>query len=96
MKIKNLNGTSPNVCKCGSWLEHWKKFSGQPASHCCELMCTKKPEVGAHIQKDASPDACWYVVPLCSTHNAETGKTMDISDRVVLVSANVTETCGKS
>ena len=24
---KNISGTSQNNCNCGSWLEHWEKFS---------------------------------------------------------------------
>jgi hypothetical protein len=96
MKVKNINGTSDNTCKCGSWLEHWKNFSGQLLpSYCPEQSCTKKPEVGAHVQKDNSTDSSWYIVPLCTTHNAEYGKSIDISDSTKLVSANVAETCGK-
>ena len=96
MKVKNINGTSDNACKCGSWLDHWKKFSSQSVpSFCPEEKCTKKPEVGAHVQKDSSSDTSWYIVPLCSAHNQEKGKSLTISDNVVLVSANVSSTCGK-
>ncbi len=96
MRVKNINGTSYSTCKCGSWLNHWKKFSGQSLSkYCSEKSCTKKPEVGAHIQKDNSTDSSWYIVPFCSTHNGETGKSLDIMDSVKLVSANVSETCGE-
>ncbi len=96
MRVKNINGTSDNTCKCGSWLEHWKKFSSQTlSSYCSEVKCTKKPEVGAHVQKDNSTDTNWYIVPFCNTHNGETGKSLDIVDSVKLVSANVSETCGR-
>lgn len=96
MKINNINGTSQNTCKCGSWLDHWKKFSGQSLpSYCPESSCTGKPEVGAHVQKDNSSDSSWYIVPLCKTCNSKTGKSLVISDYVNLVSANVSETCGK-
>ena len=95
MKVNNINGTSQNTCKCGSWLDHWKKFSGQSlSSYCSEKSCTKKPEVGAHVQKDSSTDNNWYIIPLCTTHNGETGKSLEIMDSVKLVSANVSETCG--
>ena len=96
MKVKNINGTSDSTCKCGSWIDHWKKFSGQSlSSYCSEKSCSKKPEVGAHVQKDSSTDTNWYIVPFCNTHNGETGKSLDISDSVKLASANVSETCGK-
>lgn len=95
MKVNNINGTSDKTCKCGSWLDHWKNFSGQSLpTHCPERTCTQKPEVGAHVQKDSSTDKSWYIVPLCKTCNAKTGKSLDISDSIKLVSANVSGTCG--
>ena len=97
MKVNNINGTGPNTCKCGSWLDHWKKFSGQSLpAYCPEVNCTQKPEVGAHVQKDSHYDTNWYIVPLCKACNGKTGKSLEISDSVKLVSANVSETCGKN
>lgn len=76
-------------------MDHWKNYSRQAlSSYCSELKCTKKPEVGAHVQKDSSSDTSWYIVPLCPSHNAETGKSLALVDSVVLVSANVSQTCG--
>jgi hypothetical protein len=96
MKVTNINGTSDNTCKCGSWLAHWKNYSGQPLpTYCPETRCLQKPEVGAHVQKDSAVDDAWYIVPLCKTHNVQTGKSLTISDSISLVSANVSETCGK-
>ena len=96
MKVKNINGTSDNACKCGSWLEHWKNYSKQDLpKYCSEKTCTGKPEVGAHVQKDNSTDESWYIVPFCYTHNAKTGESLEIVESVKLVSANVNETCGK-
>jgi hypothetical protein len=94
--VKNINGTTDADCACGGWLEHWKKFSGQPLPiFCPEESCIREPEMGAHVQKYDSPDAGWYIVPLCRMHNGETGKSLTISDSVNLVSANVESTCGK-
>ena len=95
MKVININGTSDNTCRCGSWLEHWKKLSGQAVpSYCAEKACTKKPTVGAHVQKDNSTDKGWYIVPLCDEHNRQT-KSLELVDSATLVSANVSLTCGK-
>ncbi len=95
MKVNNVNGTSDNTCKCGSWLDHWKKYGGGTIpSYCAEKSCTKKPEVGAHVQKDSSTDTGWYIVPLCKEHNGQTGKSLEIMDSTTLVSANVSQTCG--
>ncbi|HUS70082.1 MAG TPA: hypothetical protein VM075_04805 [Anaerolineae bacterium] len=96
MRVRNINGTSQKTCKCGSWLDHWKNFSGQSLpTYCPQLSCLQKPEVGAHVQKDSATDGSWYIVPLCKAHNAKTGESLDISDSVKLVSANVSQTCGK-
>ncbi len=94
MKVKNINGTAGRACRCGSWLDHWKRFSRQTASYCSEVKCTKAPEVGAHVQKDSSTDTSWYIVPLCPSHNAESGRSLTLVDNVALVPANVSETCG--
>jgi hypothetical protein len=94
MKVKNIKGTSDNNCKCGSWLDHWKKFSGTTlSSYCSEKLCTQKPEVGAHVQKDSATDSAWYIVPLCKSHNRE-GGSLELVSSVKLVSANVKGTCG--
>lgn len=96
MRVHNVNGTSSNTCKCGSWLKHWEKFSRRSLpSYCPESSCYKKPTVGAHVQKDSSTDKGWYIVPLCDDHNRQTGKSLNLSDSISLVSANVSETCGK-
>jgi hypothetical protein len=96
VKVNNINGTSDKACPCGSWLDHWKNFSGQSVpAYCPEDSCLQKPEVGAHVQKDSSTDRNWYIVPLCKKHNGETGKSLNVSNHIALVSANVKETCGK-
>lgn len=97
MRVTNINGTSFNKCSCGSWLDHWKRFSGQPLPpYCQQSTCYEKPEVGAHVQKSASTDQKWYIVPLCKTHNSKTGESIEIMGSSVLVSANVQETCRKA
>lgn len=95
MKVKNIKGTSPNDCSCGSWLDHWKKFSGrQLPTYCSEKSCIGKPEVGAHVQKDSSSDRNWYIIPLCAKHNAK-ADSLEIVDDTAFAPANVSETCGK-
>jgi hypothetical protein len=96
MKVKNINGTWGNTCKCGSWLKHWKNFSGQPLpTYCSEENCNQKPEAGSHVQKDDSSGRSWYIIPLCKFHDREMGRSLTIKDTVNLVSANVSLTCGK-
>ena len=93
MVVKNINGTSANSCPCGSWLKHWRKISGSTPSSCSVVGCWSTADVGAHVQKDSSTDKAWYIVPMCTKHNAKT-PSLTIGDTVTLVSANVSKTCG--
>jgi hypothetical protein len=94
MKLNNINGTSAPACSCGSWLEHWTKFSGQSIPVLCPaFMCMEKIEAGAHVQKDGTEE--WYIVPLCKNHSAKTGESISVNDYFPLVSADVSATCGK-
>lgn len=94
MKVRNINGTSDNTCKCDSWLAHWEKFSGKKAYMCSAYGCTKTSLVGAHVQKDGLLDRSWYIIPLCQAHNKQAPELI-VSDNTQLISANVSETCGK-
>lgn len=93
MKVKNINGTQGAKCKCGSWLDHWKKFSGQTTLYCVEVNCREKELLGAHVQKDNPTDQSWYIIPLCAKHNKAT-TVLEVTDAVNLVPANVAKTCG--
>lgn len=92
--VNNVNGTSGRTCKCGSWLDHWKKYGRQTLSYCAEETCRDTPELGAHVQKDSSTDTSWYIVPLCRKHNGQTAKSLTLINGVALVSANVSQSCG--
>lgn len=96
MKIRNINGTSDTTCKCGTWLKHWEKFSGQTRPTYCPVgSCIRTDLVGAHVQKGGgSTDQKWYIYPLCNAHNQHTGE-LEVSDAYKLVSANKKETCEK-
>lgn len=96
MRIKNIKGTSDRKCKCGSWVKHWETFTGLPANVCSVTDCYSTDQlVGAHVQKDVEGDANWYVCLLCKQHNSQAG-TMEILSEMLLVSANVSETCGQN
>lgn len=85
-KVINISGTSQNKCSCGSWLEHWKKFSGKSATMCSEKYCIEKDIVGAHVQK--LNDNKWYIIPLCQSHNL-TNEEIEVVDSTVFVSARL-------
>lgn len=97
MRVKNINGINADKCECGSWLEHWKEFSGNVLfpRYCPVMKCSSRIEVGAHVQIEGASDKGWYIVPLCKEHGAETGSSLEISNMVDLVSASIGDTCGK-
>jgi len=94
MRVRNLNGTRDNVCACGSWIDHWERFSGETALFCAAQGCPNLADVGAHVRKAAGGDDRWYIIPLCRDCNMRRGD-IDIEDGTVLVSANRAETCAK-
>jgi len=94
MKVKNINGTSQTNCSCGSWIQHWRNFSGQQATICRAIGCSRYDIVGAHVQKDVTYDSSWYIVPFCNAHNHASG-AVELVSGTVLVSANKKMTCEK-
>jgi hypothetical protein len=95
IKARNINGTSSNTCTCGSWLEHWKKFSNGAISYCSEQGCAMVDLVGAHVMKADENDKKWYIIPLCSYHNRQKGHDIDVVVTTEFVPADTKETCGK-
>ncbi len=96
MKVRNINGTSDKTCKCGSWLNHWKKYSSKKLPLFCSAAgCFEKSTVGAHVLKDNSNDKGWYIIPLCNSHNALQGESLTVISTITFVSANVSQTCGE-
>jgi hypothetical protein len=92
-KVKNKKGTESLKCNCVSWLAHWERFSKQKASNCSVMGCWDTDLVGAHVNQVYSTDYETYIVPLCRGHN----KSDDILDvgSTILISSNVSKTCGK-
>jgi len=95
MKVKNINGRRQSSCSCGTWLDHWVKICGRPLpQHCAATMCMGMPQLGAHVQTDSVTDSDWYIIPLCVKHSIRAA-SLEIEDTTTLVSAHVSETCGK-
>ena len=95
MKVRNIDARGAKECSCGSWLEHWRKYSNQALpTLCAEEKCQQKPEVGALVRIDRHGEHEWFVVPLCRRHGEELQHPLNILDHVALVSADVSKTCG--
>lgn len=96
--VKNLNGTSDNQCKCGSWIKHYAQFSDfdEMKILLCSVIDCKNPSlIGGHVQKVNDENNHWYIVPLCKTCNGNKNHDFEIyQNDEGLASANVSETCG--
>ena len=100
MKVHNINGTSDNVCKCGTWKSHWEEYNEKGdvwPTYCSEVSCVERAAHGAHVQKEIGSDKQWYIIPLCTRHNGPEfhGKSIDVSDLTSFAQANRSETCGQ-
>ena len=94
MEVKNINGRSDDSCKCGSWLEHWRKRTWHDNPFCSVDGCRNRRAVGVLIQKVFPADGFWFVVPVCEEHGRARG-TLVLKEFVALVSADVSRTCGQ-
>lgn len=94
--VKNINGTSGNSCKCGSWLNHWEKLSRTSPRWCAQVACMKEAKHGAHVLRADSVISKWFIIPLCEAHNAQRGEQLYVMDSTIFISANKKETCENS
>ena len=87
----NKKGTGDRSCSCGTWKDHWLKYSNKSwPSNCSVRGCTNSPTLGAHIYNSAV--AGEKIIPMCSSCNGLDSK-FDLNADVTLVSANKAETC---
>ncbi|MFZ2286536.1 MAG: hypothetical protein WAV93_06085 [Bacteroidales bacterium] len=96
VKVKNLGGTGPKDCRCGSWKQHWIKNSIMEwPKYCTAIGCTEAAREGGHVKKVRSTDNNHYIIPICYSHNAlGEDKEYDVSE-IYFVSANRSATCDK-
>lgn len=93
MMLKNVNNCAGTYCACGSWLNHWYKFSGRAVPIYCPVDgCMYTDLIGAHVQKADGNDKNWYIAPLCVAHS-QSRNVMEYPDWCAIVPANKHETC---
>ena len=107
--LVNRNGTakkSPKCPNCGPWIKHWETLSENDvplAGDCAVVGCTgrtkdgKLAEIeGCHVMIKGSDDKRVFIAPLCKCcNNKEDGAELKLSRDMILVRANVKETCGE-
>jgi hypothetical protein len=92
-KWRNKKGTRERKCSCGTWKNHWLKFSGSSWPLNCSVEgCLNISELGGHIICDE--DTHEKIVPMCSSCNSKETEFY-LKNGTKLVSANVSDTCGK-
>jgi hypothetical protein len=90
---KNKNGTGIRDCKCGSWKNHWVKYSGKEwPDECSVADCVKEATLGAHVfNPDVSGEK---IVPMCDSCN-KLSESFSLKLGFIPVSANTAVTCEK-
>lgn len=105
--LVNRNGTakkSPKCPNCGSWIKHWETLSDENApmaGDCAVVGCTGKTEdgelaeiEGCHVMIKGSDNKRVFIAPLCKCcNNKADGAELELSRDMILVRANVQETC---
>jgi hypothetical protein len=97
-ELKNEKATSDRTCSCGSWLEHWKKFTGKSEVPTCIVKgCNKEAEVGAHVEftLQEKQKGLSYIAPMCGDHNKDRSLVFKSKPGYRLARGAVAETCGK-
>ncbi|WP_157379380.1 hypothetical protein [Burkholderia ubonensis] len=99
--VTNANGTSEKRCSnCGTWLDHWEKYSTYSADTCSIINCENDAEVGAHVVRPYAKKEEYktrpYIIPMCKAHNGKNSENeMKTKENIEFVWANVKETCNK-
>lgn len=90
---KNVIESDERKCTCGSWKEHWKKFSIKNwPSECSVKGCGRNADLGAHVHVVGEKKE--WIVPMCIDCNNDWNKKFQLKANTILVSANKSETCG--
>jgi hypothetical protein len=90
---KNKKGTVNRSCGCGSWKNHWINVSGKAWPIFCSVQgCLNFATLGAHVINSAVSGE--QIIPMCESCNNLTTE-FSLKDKITLVSANVSNTCGK-
>lgn len=92
MYVKNVNGSGRYSSPSGytSWLDYWKKQTGQNVFFCSKRTCSNTNLVGAHVQKAYSTDYNWYIVPICNSCNQKSSaEIFEVTATLVPVPSNL-------
>jgi hypothetical protein len=89
------NAVGEHKCKCGSSLDHCKRFAGINPWGCSVFGCPEDADVGAHVVKWGILDQRLWLVPMCTWHNDQRDAVLKLRSHIRLVSTNVASTCGR-
>ncbi len=94
--VRNVAGTRYNTCRCGTWLQHWRTYSGGTRKTCAKIGCQSAASVGAHVEfTDRRVRKEVHIVPLfLACNHWANGEEMPIDRRTWLVVADRPE-CAK-
>lgn len=96
--LKNEPSTGDRECNCGSWLEHWKKYTkSSNVPDCIVDGCRHAATVGAHVEFTKVNDYKLksYIAPMCDSHNKDHNLIFKSKPNYRLAVGNKNATCGK-
>ena len=93
VRVKNAEGYEHNGCRCGTWFDHWKKFSHVKIQRCVVVGCSNIDLIGCPVTKSNPQDNGIYIIPLCNEHSKKT-EELKILPSCPFVSADLEMTCG--
>ena len=96
-KVKNVKGSEQSrmQCKCGTWIQYWRNYTGSKRKRCAVLGCNGEAKVGAHvISVDGRTGNHRYIAPMCYSCNHHTNTDeMFLEAGIELIWANKKGTC---
>jgi len=88
----NKGGTTDRACNCGTWKDHWKKFSKKSWPTSCSVQgCSNPPTLGGHVINPAVTGE--RIVPMCDSCN-RLSSTFSLKGGITVTKANRSESCG--
>jgi hypothetical protein len=93
VRVKNVEEYEQNGCRCGTWLDHWKKFSYVKIQKCVVVGCSNIDLAGCPVIRSNPEDNNIYIIPLCKEHS-QSKEELKILPSCPFVSANLKITCG--
>lgn len=90
--VKNVPASSESCPNCGTWMDHWRKVSGERMLLCSNIKCRERATEGGHVQIEGKGHV--FIVPVCR-ECIQLTTPFDIPRSTRQVPANIAQSCGR-